>query len=530
MAIALLLIVQFALIFTHAVNWDESYHYGQLYDLATGQPLGALQTLYLRAYTWIVALPGNAIDHVVIARIGQWLCEWVTLAMIFVLARRFVDRTSAIVATLAYLATGYILQHGFALRADPMVTAVLIAALALFTRSTLGWRGILGVGLLAGFAPMLSIKAVLYAPAFAGIAWLRWCEFGRTGKAALRFVAIGAIAIATFAIVFALHSAMLAPKVAAVDGSIGLANSAASRMFFIGRPNNLGSLIQGILTGLGLTSLVVAAPFAIAKRAGSRAEKIALAGLLLPAVLPFVYENTAPYFYVFMLAPVAVACATSVAWLRPKIPAMVMTALLVALAIPVAIGDNRTTIDNQRRLATELDAMFPAPVAYFDHADVAPRNFKRNPMLTPWGYRGYLHRGVPVYRQTMEREPVPLLVPNWWVLRGMLNGSDEFFLPEDAKVLRENYLPFNGPIWLAGKTIAPGPAKAVEILVPGPYTVRDANVVIDGVNHAIGAIVLLNRGEHRIAATGGGTPARLVWGNRIEPRDRLDFQATWVPF
>ena len=532
LAIALLLAGQASLIFTRAINWDEFFHYAQLYHLAAGRPLPALQTLYFRPFAWLPALPGNGVDHIVIARIGMALCELVVLAMIFLAARRFVDRTGAALATLAYLSTGYVLQHGFSFRADPMVTAVLMGAVVLLLRRRLDWSCVLGTGALVGLAGMLSMKAVLYAPAFAGIAWLRWREAGQSRAAALKLASVALVAALTFAAVYLLHQeAMPRPgsHQGGPAGSAGLAQSAARYMFFVGRPNNLGFAVDAIFTGLGLAALIALAPWAIAKRRGKPGETVALDAMLAMVLWPAFYENTAPYFYVFMLAPVTVAACVSLAMVRAKAPAMVITVLLVSLTVSTFATENRTVIDNQRRLVGTVDALFPVPVAYFDHADIIPRFDKRNPLQTPWGYKGYLARGVPIYRNAMERRPVPLLIANWWTLREVLAGTDDHFLPRDAKALRGNYLPFAGPVWLAGKQIEAGAERDEEFLVPGPYTVRDAAVSIDGTPYRPGAIVTIGRGVHRIA-TPGEAAARLVWGKRLEPRDKLDYTGNWVAF
>jgi len=528
-ALGVLLAVQAAMIPAHAVNWDESLHYGVLHDLASGEAVGVLQSLYLRPYLWLAGT-GNTIDNIVLARWGQWLFEAVAIASIYVVARRFADRTSAVLAALAYLSAGYVLQNGFALRADPMVTAVLMSCLAILTRCPLRWPVVLAAGMLGGLAPMLSIKAVLYAPAFAGILWMRWNESGRSRAALARIISFAIIAAAAFAAIYAVHAAAIGAPGGGTERSFSMANSAANRMFFIGRPNNLGALVYFMMTAVGTTILILAAPFGIARHTGAKADRIALTGLLLPVLTPFFYENTAAYFYVFMLAPVAAACAVSITLVRRVVPALAISGLLLAFAVPLLLTEDWSMIERQRRLAAELGVMWDKPVAYFDHADVAPALNKRNPFQTPWGYRGYLANGAPIYREAMEREPVPLFIPNWWTFRDLLSGNEDLFLPADAKALRENYVPFNGPIWLAGKDIPPGSSGIHEFLVPGPYTLHGGSARIDGREMDSGAVTVLTRGFHRIETPDDGKGIRLVWGNRITSHDRLDFTHTWVPF
>ena len=96
-------------------------------------------------------------------------------------------------------------------------------------------------------------------------------------------------------------------------------------------------------------------------------------------------------------------------------------------------------------------------------------------------------------------------------------GHLPFFLDADAAAIRGNYLQFWGPFWLAGKAVpADGIARREDFLVPGPYTVHDAAVAVDGTLYRPGDVVQLGRGEHSLQAVNHAA-ARLFWGNRIKP-------------
>lgn len=528
--IVLLLVLQTTLVFTRAINWDESLHFAELYDIANGRPAPIFQTLYLRPYEWVVGFYGTVIDQIVISRIGQFIWEIITLVAIYLTARRFVDKTSALTAALAYLASGYILLNGFSLRADPVVTATLMTSLAVLITGQLTWGRAGIAGLLGGIAPMLSIKAVLYAPVFAGVAVLLIALAPHRKSAIHKLAVCGLTALATFAVTYWMHGSFIEVPSNSQSNVLGFADSAAKRMFFIGRPNNLGAFVGFLLANVGTTLLILFTPWAIAYRDVSQAEKICLAGFSLPMLLPFFYENTAPYFYVFMFAPVAVACSVTIVWVRERVPIGLISILITALALPLFATENREVIDRQRRLSAEIIRTFPTTVAYFDHADVAPHLLKRNPFQSPWGYRAYLEKGEPIYAQAMEREPVPMMVANWWTFRNLFAGDDSLFLREDASALRENYLPFNGPIRLAGKQLPANRTIEAKMLVPGPYTIHDAAIFIDGKPYSEGTVVTLARQTYRMRTAQDGTEARLLWGRNLSPIDRLDFDSTWVPF
>jgi hypothetical protein len=123
----------------------------------------------------------------------------------------------------------------------------------------------------------------------------------------------------------------------------------------------------------------------------------------------------------------------------------------------------------------------------------------------------------------MERQVVPLVLASeqesYPTFREMLlsRGPSRYFLPEDATALRDNYLPFWGPFWLAGKSVpADGALHREEFLVPGPYTVHDAPISVDGRDYRPGDVLVIDRGFHELAATGPDR-ARLVWGERLAP-------------
>ncbi|AKM10152.1 hypothetical protein [Croceicoccus naphthovorans] len=530
--IAILLIAQATIIVTRAINWDEFIHYGILIDMVSGQRVSALQTLWQRVFAWLPTMPGDTIDRIRYGRAGMLAFELLTLTMIAAIARRFTDHSGAAMGALAWLSAGYVLQHGFSFRADPVVTATLTTALAVLAWRKLDAITALIVGALLGVAGMLTIKAVLYAAAFAGLACLRWTEAERKASATLTLLAIPILAALTFALIHELHASAIAGQVRGASAitsasSTALADNAWHYVFFIGRPNNLGFVVGAISTGLGLFAMILAFPFALKGR--SLHQRIALIGMIAIVATPAFYENTAPYYYTFMLAPVAIACVVSIDLARRKVPAMVISALLMSLAISVFAHENRKIISHQKRIDAVATSLFDERVAYFDHADALPGFDKMNPFMSPWGIRGYLANGRPIYSTAMRQRPVPLLLANWHPFISVFAGEEKYFLPEDAKAIRENYVQFEGPVWLAGKTVPAHGSNNSEVLVPGPYTLRGGALTIDGVVRKEGDVLNLDRGHHMLVNS-GGSAASIVYGNRLEAVDSLNFSGTWIDF
>ncbi|APE29146.1 glycosyltransferase family 39 protein [Aurantiacibacter gangjinensis] len=523
--IGLVLACQLTMVFTRAVNWDEFWFYYHVADFARGNLAQPLQSLHVRLFAWLPGVADNSVDGIVIARLFMLACEAITLLAIYAIARRIVDRPVALLAALLYVSAGFVLQHGFSFRTDPMVTAALMAALAILARAPLSVAAIAATAALIAVAGMISMKAVLLAPCFAGLAWLRWSEARFTVPAAVKLAAIPVAAVALFAALYTWHSSALTADVAGVSMAAG-----ASRwMFFIGIPPYWQMAVKAVLTAPVLFILAFAAPFAIWRSDLPGPQKWAATGLWLPLLLPFVYTNTAAYFYAFMLAPVAVGSviALQAALRRYSVP--LVTAVVVVMAIGIFAIEDRSTIDRQRSVVSTVETLLPPETAYFDHNGMAASLVKANWLVTPAGLADYRIAGIASYLAAMEAQPVPLLLANDDIITDMLAGDDRHFLPADAEVLRGQYQPFWGPIRLAGFAVEANRSITVQALVPGTYTVMDGPLAVNGIRYEQGALVEIARGPLRLTASENA--ARLQWGDSLQaPTQSFDDGPLYVGF
>tara|TARA_B100000378_G_scaffold42955_2_gene32249 strand:- start:11648 stop:13360 length:1713 start_codon:yes stop_codon:yes gene_type:complete len=543
-AIALLLVAQAVMVHTRAINWDEFFYYDEVARFADGHLARALQSIHVRIFSWLPARFSDTIDAIIAGRTVMLGFEMVILGSIFAVARRFADTAGALLCALSYLSAAYVLQHGFSFRADPAATAALMASLALLIWMPLHgprfWIMAAAGAALAALAAMFTIKAIFYAPPFAGIALLRWRGETRAGSALIRLALFAVMTLAAFAAFYALHASGVTGAAGDPSGGVAKANAASShlladgmnRMFFLGMPNNLGMILKGWILTPGLTALAVATPFVLARKGRfTSPQRIALASLWLPVLTFAFYENTASYFFVFMLAPLCVAATAAITPLRDRVPVALIAAALVAPSMAILADERADVLANQRALIGEVHRIFPEPVAYFDHPGMLAGFPKRNGFMTPWGMKGYVANGVPAYAAAMEREPVPLLLTNWWLFGALDDPENDIFLPADTAALRENYVHVTGAIFVAGRDIAAGdPPRVTHFLVPGAYTVIGGPVEFDGRVRQAGEIVDVERGEYRLAPA-GQTDARLIWGRHpdLPPRDRLE-GALWTRF
>lgn len=537
--VALALAAQAVLVFTRAINWDEFFYYSQVHQFLRGEALPPFNTFHVHLFAWLPQVAANSVDAIVYARVAMFGAEMVTLGAIFAIGSRLADRTSASIAMLAYVSAGFVLQHGFSFRVDPTVTACLMTALAILIAARLSPLAIVAFALVAGLAGMITIKAILYAPVFAGAAWWRWQQSDFDRRALLRIVAcIGGGAIVC-ALLYLFHSHGLAGGAASGGADVieqrgdGVLRSAGSSVFFVGIPPYAQMMQKAVFTAPLLTLLIAIAPFAIWRDAtSSSARKWLFLGFWLPLLTLAFYRNTAPYYYAFMLAPVVIGVLPAIALLRRHASLPILT---IGFALPAAAllaKEDTTVIANQRTIAGVASQMFDAPVDYFDHNGMLASHRKANGFMTPWGLEGYGAHGKSMFRPIMERRTVPLLLENDELLVDLLAGTttDGSLSPEDSRVLRANYVRVWGPVWLAGRDIPPGSDAGGEWLVPGEYRVEGSPVNVDGQVVAAGATVTLARGDHTVANP-SRQPARLIWADV----DRMPSQAApdgrlWIGF
>ena len=518
LAFVVVAVMQATLIGHRAINWDEFWHYSQIHQLANGTLLRPLQTLHASAFRWVLDLPGTGVDHIVVIRLFMFASEMIACAALAGIAARFTDRTTGVLCALAYLGGGFVMQHGFSFRYDPPLTALLMSALWVLLCRPLSLRWIAVTGVLLGVAAMVSLKLVLYSTAFAGVIWLRWSELGRTRDYLHRLAAVGVVAVAAFGLTYLLHAQGIAGDNAREARLI--VSRSAGAMFSLGAQPYWIYAVKQALLAPGTVLLVLVTPVFLWKSGRSPEERWALAGCFAPALLPLVYHNTAPYFYVFMLPPVLVACSVAMQRLSARYNVATIAALFVVAAAITWIKERESPIDRQRDLLVAASEIFPHGVAYFDFCGFLGSFPKANPFMTPVSLRNYHAGALPSLVQSMQARPVPLVVDDDPMFERLLHTRDEApeFLPGDAAALRASYIPFWGPFWIAGKEFAPGENVRFDLLVSGPYTIEGAPLTVDGVARQPGSVIDLQRGMHTFVA--GQGKARIVWGERLQRPSR----------
>ncbi len=520
-AAAVIFGIQLYLALTRGINWDEFQHYDVVRRLDAGTLNQVLQTFFAQYFTWLLHLPGDVTDHIRVARVIMVFFEMGTAIAIFALARRFASDGAAALVALAYLTAGFVVIHGTAFRTDAQAAFLLMSALWLLASRRPDIVSALVFGALTGLAAMITIKVVIYAPAFAGIAWLRLRESGHRRTMAGYLAGCVIASLAVFAALYVWHSGFITkPALSAGMSTIG---SASGVVFSAGLLPRLETLVFQIVFAPHVTALIIVTLVLLPRLPLTRAQSLSVLAMLLPLAVVLIYRNAFAYFYVFLLPPVLVATAPALQQLlmkRRRYGILPLAALFMpAWALFIATLGPSGILDGQKQTIAVAHQLFPEPVTYFDFAgSLGDYDRALNFMPSGWGLASYRAREVPKLSQIMAEKAVPLLIENHHVLEAALVGNDwpEKLLDADAEALHNNFIHHWGRIWVAGKHIDAGAAPvSVNIGIPGQYTLEQSALRIDGTSYQPGEVIDLSRGTHEI---GGGrtVEAILRWGDHLE--------------
>ena len=458
-------LIQLALVPLKQVHQDEYRFIEQIFSFESGLLGSSVQTFYVYLFQWLTWLPLNDIDKIVAGRFVMWLCHLSTLFFVYGIAKKLSTKTGALIAALVYATMFYVLQHATSFRADPLITALLMGAIFGLTRNNASYRNLIASAMSVALAGLISIKSVFYLPMIA-VAGL-W-QFSRTRRKRLFIrTAVGAavIAILVFLGLFFLHSRELGASTA---NPIGYILGSIEKQFGEKQPfDTTWYLFVAVIFNIPNWILIFIGLYHSAALATSRDREIrnrALVALsfILPILLVFIYRNSFPYFYVFMLAPISVIAAFScppgrnTAVARLAVP---VGGLLTILAL--FLGGKELSNNNlgQRSMLAAVTGIFPEPVPYIDGFSSVPSYPRVGPFLTSWVMDNYRRQGQRrIAMLVTERKPRFVIAQHPMILDALTEGAavpqERYSLfPEDAAALHDNFIPHWGQLWIAGKRL-----------------------------------------------------------------------------
>lgn len=487
------LALQAELVLAKSINWDEFWHYSLITASARGEEVPFLQTPFIPLFGWLTATSLAPIDQIVVMRGFILGFEGVACAALYAAARNFASSRVSLIVVLVYLTAGYVFLHGFALRADMIAAALLMTALALSLGPRITPATGLAIAALLVLALLATIKSVLWAPAFLAVVVLRAGDMAPPRKAQ---AAVAALTVAAGAGFFAFGG----EAVASAARTIALAGE---RMLSGGLfPQGRYLVIQVLIAPVFSALLAVFAWWLAMGAAPSRC-KWAFALFAAPLLSVLFYRNAFPYYFAFILPPVALALVPAIEIVLRRYGALAVLCVLSACVVALSFGQERQVMAVQRQFQSELRAVFSEPVIYIDECGIIgdyPRAVLQ--FASGWSLDRYHTEGDPLYHQRLMRDTVPLLVANSDALQNVFHPDrpGPRLLPEDEATLRANFVPHGGMIHVAGKRLSAGQVLTGELVaVPGRYRVEGSAVTIDGAVHPPGTVVTLARRAYHLA-------------------------------
>jgi hypothetical protein len=531
--ILVLLGLKFHLIFLQNVNWDEFLYLAKVHAALRGDLSSPLQTGYVHAFTWLPRISANEVDQVIAARCVMFVLQAGTCGFIFAVGRKlFGSDAAAVIGVLTYLAFSYTIDHGTSFRADPIAVFLLMAALWLLVRDRGGWVETASAGILTALAGIVTIKSILYVPTLGlAVLCLRGDRYSRQRVA--EFFIFGVSALMAFLAIYLMHRYSL--DAAKSYSAMNTVAKSTDKVILFDRLFPRREYVDSTLSHDSLTWFLLLAGFGAAIGTTliqkSHRRGIGLVGMGLPLLTLAFYRNAFPYYYVFALAAPAVLVTGVIALAEKRLGnakdgyfRVVFVVLVISLSISLVgryASDNVDRTISQRQLIDSVHRTFPQPVPYIDRSSMISSFQKVGFFMSTWGIENYRESGHPIMRDLLvEKRPV-FLIANVHSL--MLNHPYRIgrhsLMAEDFDVLRNNFIPHWGIIWVAGKKLdllMSGAEYQFEILLPGTYTVEgQASVVIDGVERVPGASIKLGSGYHTALSHQASRSITLRWGTAL---------------
>lgn len=508
-ATVLIALIQLELVFSKSVNWDETWHWSHVYEAKFGLNSRFFQNPHIFLFSWLPTTFTNPLDEIRTARLILWPLVFATAFLIFLAARSFGSHRGAIVAALAYLTGGYVFIHSFALRSDMIAgfLLTLITWIILTKPLSLKWLVASGAALVLAF--VATIKTMLIIPSLALLACWRWQNsLGNLSRSnQVKIFAVALIIIVALALL-----------VSRQDFQV-LATKSFDRMFQFELSANIRYVWLQFLHALLYSVILLLTLYMIFFKNGEvQLPPIASVALLGPLIYLLFYRNSFPYFYVFLLPLPSIALAAGADYLMQRYRYEFILILLVCTAIALSLTEDRRVTERQDTVQAGMREIFPEPAVYIDDAAFFPHYPRAvRKFGSGWALANYKNAGEPVYADALEQKTVPMLLRLGYALeRPAPDPNDEFaLLVEDQKIILDNYIRHWGQIYVAGKVISPVLQSHSEYFaIPGPYTVEDYPIDIDGIEFSPGDTVFVGRGEHKVTGLGEGATI-LRWGEHL---------------
>lgn len=497
------------------VNWDEFWYLSFVHDHARGTLSATRQSFHVHFFGWLVGIAAHEVDQIIAARATYLVLLVGTCACVYTLGRRVASVNGALFAVLCYAGYSNVLAHGTSFRTDGLSVFLLMTALVLVQSQARRTVAVGAAAILAGVALLVTIKSAFFLPVF-GLFLLTHQSRDWRGADARREAALFvSTSVGTAVGLYLWHqSGVVAASVSAAVTSLQSTTAVAIRpdVLFPRLWELRATVNANLVQWTALTCAVVLLVRRILARRQVR-ESLSLLVLVLPLLSVVVYRNAFPYFYVFVMAPSLVLCGWTfdqlalgrrVSVYRSVAVTLVATLVLARSVESFVAASPRDGTAAQRAVIRAVHEIFPEPVPYIDRNGMIASFPKVGFFMSSWGVERYREAGRPVFASLLRARGPKFLLTNVPALSAALaersltsSGRTDLLLDEDAEVLRAHFVPFWGPIHVAGTAmhLQPGTEVTWEVLIAGPYRLHsDAPVAVGNALHLPGATVELDLG------------------------------------
>ena len=516
--LAIVAVARLDLSLRHELNWDEFLNLSMFYSHARGELTEVLQTSFVHLLWWVPYVSPNEADQVIAARSLMLLFVVASSAAIFGITRVFADRFGALVAVVAWNGFTFTMLHGSALRTDTIATTAMLWAIWFTLARRTGIASSLAIGAFTGIGAALTIKVMFYVPTLGALLLIRLVDKGDRARTIGLILLSATAAIGSFIAILTLHATTF-PSVASPFAFV--ARTSGATLFSGSYAILLTYLPAIVIRNVGFWLFAVAGIVGacqVSRDPEARRQGLELLSFTLPLVAFAIYRDVYPYFFPFILAPVAVLAGFG----AMRMPLLIRAAglLLVATsAIAAYLQGLSHGNSHQRSVLAEIHQLFPQPVPYIDHTSMVASYPKQGFFMSSWGMTDYRRQATPVMPDIVARQQPKFIL----VTRPLLDvegfdpataqKSRRGLLAEDVRTLQKNYVRYWGPIYLPGLRL--DGAGILNVHIAGAYRLeKGRSVELAGRRINRGEIISLGAGNYRFRAT---EPAILRWAVPAPP-------------
>jgi len=529
------------LLFHFPVNQDECCYLNGVHVYQRGEPIVPFQSLHVHFFSWLATVSHNEVTQIMRGREVMSLLFLGACTFLFLLGRHLMGLVPSLFILLCYLSFQFTIVHAAEFRSDTPAMFLSMLALYLFMAKKGSWLAQAAAGLAMAVACLFTIKAGLYLGLLTLLLLIRLRASSNRGGDLRNTGWFAAFFVLAAVGVYMLHAATLADfEPVRQAGFLPRAFSTflLPRRIIWGREFLLLTLrsdsIVWLLVALGVVACVVDL---LGRKCHFRERTACLLGMSFPLLSILFYRNTFPYYYAFMMPPVALLCGYAFSRLLLTIRPLdrrLASVVVVILSLGVfaqnyglryyLLFKEWPVTANQHGLLADIHKIFPKPVGYLD----CPQMVASFPHAGFWmGSKSielYLQAGVPVLKEMLsEKKPVFLLANAGYLnldsARPPVVQGGLTLLDEDWRALKSHFIHHYGPIWVAGKQFDFGAEHtfhSFDIAAAGRYTLEaGADVSIDGAACHNGDVIELEEGRHTIEAKPAAGGVKLRWGDHL---------------